>query len=63
MLASVETLILYSSVYFAGLVLCGDLMQCDAVLGPLAPHVLALGLGCKNYGRVEPLRKPGEESE
>ena len=37
-LASVEALILYSSVYFAGLVLCGDLMQCEAVLGPLAPR-------------------------
>ncbi len=37
-LASVEALILYSSVYFAGLVLCGDLMQCEAVLGSLAPR-------------------------
>ena len=37
LLALGEALILYSSVYFAAIIIFGDLARCEEILGPLAP--------------------------
>ena len=42
LMAVVETLILYSSVYVAGIIAFGSIANCESSIGPLAPRAAAI---------------------
>jgi len=41
-MAAVEALVLFSSVYVAGMIICGSFTDCERVLGPVAPKAMVV---------------------